>query len=120
MSLFDDAKVQRFSGFRNIFNVFSAKKCLILDLNQVLCAKTTDINIIIANCEWLLRFLFVPLHRIYIIGMRILIVNTSERTGGAAVAANRLMEALNNNGVKASWRLLGETLFSDSWVAWTH
>ena len=32
--------------------------------------------------------------------MRILIVNTSERTGGAAVAANRLMEALNNNGVK--------------------
>lgn len=34
--------------------------------------------------------------------MRILIVNTSERTGGAAVAANRLMEALNNNGVKAN------------------
>ena len=33
--------------------------------------------------------------------MRILIVNTSERTGGAAVAAHRLMEALNNNGVKA-------------------
>lgn len=33
--------------------------------------------------------------------MRILIVNTSERTGGAAVAAHRLMEALNNNGEKA-------------------
>ena len=33
--------------------------------------------------------------------MRVLIVNTSERTGGAAVAAGRLMEALNNNGVKA-------------------
>lgn len=33
--------------------------------------------------------------------MRVLIVNTSERTGGAAVAANRLMCALNNNGVKA-------------------
>lgn len=33
--------------------------------------------------------------------MRVLIVNTSERTGGAAVAANRLMEALNNNGIKA-------------------
>ena len=32
--------------------------------------------------------------------MRVLLVNTSERTGGAAVAANRLMEALNNNGVK--------------------
>jgi len=33
--------------------------------------------------------------------MRVLIVNTSEHTGGAAVAANRLMTALNNNGVKA-------------------
>ena len=33
--------------------------------------------------------------------MRVLIVNTSERTGGAAVAASRLMMALNNNGVKA-------------------
>ena len=33
--------------------------------------------------------------------MRVLIVNTSERTGGAAVAASRLLEALNNNGVKA-------------------
>ena len=33
--------------------------------------------------------------------MRVLIVNTSERTGGAAVAAHRLMEALNNYGVKA-------------------
>ncbi len=32
--------------------------------------------------------------------MRVLIVNTSERTGGAAVAARRLMEALNNHGVK--------------------
>lgn len=28
-------------------------------------------------------------------------MNTSERTGGAAVAARRLMDALNNNGVKA-------------------
>lgn len=33
--------------------------------------------------------------------MRVLIVNTSERTGGAAVAAHRLMDALNNNGIKA-------------------
>ena len=33
--------------------------------------------------------------------MRVLIVNTSERKGGAALAANRLVEALNNNGVKA-------------------
>lgn len=33
--------------------------------------------------------------------MRVLIINTSEKTGGAAVASNRLMNALNNNGVKA-------------------
>lgn len=33
--------------------------------------------------------------------MKVLIVNTSEKTGGAAVAASRLMEALNNYGVKA-------------------
>jgi glycosyltransferase involved in cell wall biosynthesis len=33
--------------------------------------------------------------------MRVLIVNTSERIGGAAIAANRLMEALKKNGVKA-------------------
>ena len=33
--------------------------------------------------------------------MRVLIVNTSERTGGAAVAASRLMAALGNNGVQA-------------------
>ncbi|MGP1476415.1 MAG: glycosyltransferase family 4 protein [Phocaeicola sp.] len=33
--------------------------------------------------------------------MRILIVNTSERVGGAAIAANRLMTALINNGIKA-------------------
>lgn len=33
--------------------------------------------------------------------MRILIVNTSEQTGGAAVASNRLLEALNKMGVEA-------------------
>lgn len=33
--------------------------------------------------------------------MKVLIVNTSERTGGAAVAASRLCEALINNSVKA-------------------
>ena len=32
--------------------------------------------------------------------MRVLIINTSERVGGAAIAANRLMEALKRNGVK--------------------
>lgn len=33
--------------------------------------------------------------------MRVLIINTSERMGGAAVAAGRLMESLKNNGIKA-------------------
>ena len=33
--------------------------------------------------------------------MRVLIVNTAERTGGAAIAANRLLYALNHNGVEA-------------------
>ena len=33
--------------------------------------------------------------------MRVLIVNTAERTGGAAIATNRLMHALNHNGVEA-------------------
>ncbi|KAA6333397.1 N N'-diacetylbacillosaminyl-diphospho-undecaprenol alpha-1 3-N-acetylgalactosaminyltransferase [termite gut metagenome] len=33
--------------------------------------------------------------------MRVLLVNTSERVGGAAVASYRLTEALKNNGVKA-------------------
>ena len=33
--------------------------------------------------------------------MRVLIINTSERIGGAAIAAGRLVEALKNNGIKA-------------------
>ncbi len=33
--------------------------------------------------------------------MKVLLVNTSERIGGAAVAAGRLMEALKNHGIKA-------------------
>ena len=33
--------------------------------------------------------------------MRVLIVNTSELTGGAAIAASRLTDALNHHGVKA-------------------
>ena len=41
--------------------------------------------------------------------MRVLIVNTSEITGGAAVAANRLMNALNNNGVKAKMLVRDKT-----------
>lgn len=44
--------------------------------------------------------------------MRILIVNTSELTGGAAVAANRLKDALNNNGEKAKM-LVGDKVTDD-------
>lgn len=33
--------------------------------------------------------------------MKVLLVNTSERIGGAAIATQRLMRALNNNGVEA-------------------
>ena len=42
MSLFDDAKLQRFLQLRNTFCLFSVKKSLILDLNQAVCAKTTQ------------------------------------------------------------------------------
>lgn len=34
--------------------------------------------------------------------MRVLLVNTSERVGGAAIAASRLLRALNRNGVEAT------------------
>lgn len=34
--------------------------------------------------------------------MRILLINTSDRTGGAAVAANRLLKALQKTGVSAN------------------
>ena len=33
--------------------------------------------------------------------MRVLLINTSERMGGAAIAAGRLLEALKNHGIKA-------------------
>ena len=39
------------------------------------------------------------MHKIFT--MRVLLINTSERTGGAAIACNRLMEALKKNGVRA-------------------
>ena len=47
--------------------------------------------------------------------MRVLIVNTSERTGGAAVAANRLKDALNKNGIDASM-LVRDKLSNDKTV----
>jgi len=52
--------------------------------------------------------------------MRILIVNTSEKTGGAAVASHRLMTALQRNGMKAKM-LVCEKLSNDpSVVALPH
>ena len=61
-----------------------------------LCAQTINI------CSLFLAFyLFSCNFAANDISMRILIVNTSEKTGGAAVAANRLKDALNNSGVKA-------------------
>lgn len=54
--------------------------------------------------------------------MRVLIINTSDNIGGAAVAAHRLMDALNNNGVKAKMLVRDKTTDSlsvsslpDSW-----
>lgn len=41
--------------------------------------------------------------------MKVLIVNTSELSGGAAVAANRLTRALNNNGVKTRMLVMDKT-----------
>lgn len=41
--------------------------------------------------------------------MKVLIVNTSDRAGGAAIAAGRLVDALNNNGVKARMMVRDKT-----------
>jgi len=40
--------------------------------------------------------------------MKVLLLNTSERTGGAAIAANRLMKALINNGIEAKTLVLNK------------
>lgn len=40
--------------------------------------------------------------------MRVLLINTSERTGGAAIAANRLMNALIGNGIDAKTLVLNK------------
>lgn len=53
--------------------------------------------------------------------MRVLIVNTSDRTGGAAIAANRLAEALNNNGVSAKMLVMekaGDRIYVASLNGW--
>ena len=40
--------------------------------------------------------------------MKVVLLNTSERTGGAAIAANRLMKALIDNGIKAKTLVLNK------------
>ena len=45
--------------------------------------------------------------------MRVLIINTSERMGGAAIAANRLMESLNDAGIDTGMLVLHKTSHSD-------
>ena len=45
--------------------------------------------------------------------MRVLIINTSERIGGAAIAANRLMESLNVAGIDTGMLVLHKTSHSD-------
>ena len=52
------------------------------------------------------------------IQMKVLLVSTSDRAGGGAIAAYRLMEALNNNGVKAKM-LVRDKLSSSVTVAQT-
>ncbi len=60
---------------------------------------------VIFLCKWIFSLSLQPKAT----SMRVLIVNTSEKTGGAAVAANRLMDALNNNGVKAKMLVRDKT-----------
>ena len=52
------------------------------------------------------------------IQMKVLLVSTSDISGGGAIAAYRLMEALNNNGVKAKM-LVRDKLSSSITVAQT-
>jgi glycosyltransferase involved in cell wall biosynthesis len=40
--------------------------------------------------------------------MKVILLNTSERTGGAAIAANRLMKALIDNGIEAKTLVLNK------------
>ena len=78
-----------FSPFRFLFSDFLEKNMPFYFVLSPICA----IFAVSINIRSFLRYQKYT-------QMRVLIVNTSEKTGGAAVAANRLMDALNNNGVK--------------------
>lgn len=58
---------------------------------------------------------FTQIRSIFVSNMKVLIVSTSDVSGGASVAARRLVEALNNNGVEARM-LVRERLTDDSFV----
>lgn len=49
--------------------------------------------------------------------MRVLIINTAERKGGAAIAANRLMESLNTSNIEARMLVLHKTSNSPQIIA---
>lgn len=49
--------------------------------------------------------------------MKVLLLNTSERTGGAAIAANRLMKALNNNEIEAKTLVLSKQTDDESVIS---
>ena len=49
--------------------------------------------------------------------MRVILINTSERIGGAAIAANRLMEALKGQGIKAKMLVRDKQTQSSTVVA---
>lgn len=80
----------------------------------MLCAKTIGkmlfLFCVYANKEYLCCLLKMRLQG-WVTVMKILIVNTSDVSGGASVAARRLAEALNNNGVEA--RMLVRERLSD-------
>lgn len=63
-----------------------------------MCAKT--IKKTLKDGSWCIFFCT------FVLRMKVLIVNTSERGGGAAIAASRLTEALINNGVKAKMMVM--------------
>lgn len=48
--------------------------------------------------------------------MKVLLINTSDRTGGAAVATSRLMESLNNAGVETKMLVLHKTSSAEKMI----
>jgi len=51
------------------------------------------------------------------IKMKVLVLNTNERIGGAAIAANRLMKALNKSGIEAKTLVLNKQTDDDNVVS---